>query len=195
MSQIYGTAESLSWSRNCLHCMEPKNVLIDPGSVHVGFVVGKVALGQVFPCQVHSTSAPLHRRKKKLTIFITGLHSKPQGCGATVASAAGPFTTNKNVLMLQIFLMPPSLSFISTLSQMNLLRLHVLNDKGVTVHRNVGNYSLCTASHPRSHHYQRCEDLKSHRRIQSTHSQGIILNTVNIYPPIPASSNCLPHSS
>jgi hypothetical protein len=28
--------------------------------------------------------------KKKL-IFITGLHNKPQGCGVSVASAAGPF--------------------------------------------------------------------------------------------------------
>jgi hypothetical protein len=29
---------------------------------------------------------------EKLMIFITGLHNKPQGCGASVASAAGPFT-------------------------------------------------------------------------------------------------------
>jgi hypothetical protein len=27
--------------------------------------------------------------------LITGLHNKPQGCGASVASAAGPFTTKK----------------------------------------------------------------------------------------------------
>jgi hypothetical protein len=47
----------------------------------------------VFPCQFHSTGAPLHvKTKKKLIIFITGLHNKPQGCGASVASAAGPFT-------------------------------------------------------------------------------------------------------
>jgi hypothetical protein len=32
---------------------------------------------------------------KNLVIFITGLHNKPQGCGASVASAAGPFTTKK----------------------------------------------------------------------------------------------------
>jgi hypothetical protein len=48
--------------------------------------LGKVALRQVFfpeyfvfPCQFQSTAAPLH--------------GKPQGCGASVASAAGPFTT------------------------------------------------------------------------------------------------------
>jgi hypothetical protein len=29
---------------------------------------------------------------KKLLIFIIGLHKKPLGCGASVASAAGPFT-------------------------------------------------------------------------------------------------------
>jgi hypothetical protein len=28
-------------------------------------------------------------------MVITGLHKKPQGCGASVASAAGPFTTQK----------------------------------------------------------------------------------------------------
>jgi hypothetical protein len=50
----------------------------------------------VFPCQFHSTGAPLQgKTKKKLIIFITGLRSKPQGCRASVASAAGPFTTPK----------------------------------------------------------------------------------------------------
>jgi hypothetical protein len=42
----------------------------------------------VFPCQFHSTGAPLHGKTKNLIIFITGLHNKPQGCGAFVASAA-----------------------------------------------------------------------------------------------------------
>jgi hypothetical protein len=49
-----------------------------------------------FPCQFHSTAAPLHEKTEILIIFITGLHSKPQGCGASVASAAGPFT-KKNI--------------------------------------------------------------------------------------------------
>jgi hypothetical protein len=30
-----------------------------------------------------------------IIIFITGLHNKLQGCGESVASAAGPFTTKK----------------------------------------------------------------------------------------------------
>jgi hypothetical protein len=38
--------------------------------------------------------------KKKLFaflfIFITRLHNKHQDCGASVASAAGPFSTKKN---------------------------------------------------------------------------------------------------
>jgi hypothetical protein len=40
------------------------------------------------------------KNKKKLIIFliifITGLHNKPQGCGASVASAAGPFSNKKS---------------------------------------------------------------------------------------------------
>jgi hypothetical protein len=38
----------------------------------------------------HSIVTPLHGKTKKN--FITGLHTKPQGCGVSVASAAGPFT-------------------------------------------------------------------------------------------------------
>jgi hypothetical protein len=69
-------------------------------------VVDKVALGQVFPpstsvfpYKFHSIGAPLHgkKNKEKLIIFITGLHNKPQGCGASVAFVAGPFTTTKKL--------------------------------------------------------------------------------------------------
>jgi hypothetical protein len=34
----------------------------------------------------------MEKRKKKLIIFTIGLHNKPEGCGASVATAAGPFT-------------------------------------------------------------------------------------------------------
>jgi hypothetical protein len=70
----------------------------------VGFVVDKVALEQVFPrvlrfSPVNFIPPVLHYMEKKngknLIIFITGLNNKPQGCGASVASAAGPFTTKK----------------------------------------------------------------------------------------------------
>jgi hypothetical protein len=50
-----------------------------------------------FPCQFNFNGAPLHGKTKKLIIFITGLHNKPQGCGVSVASAAGPFTTKKSL--------------------------------------------------------------------------------------------------
>jgi hypothetical protein len=42
---------------------------------------------------------------KKLIIFITGLYSKAQGCGAPLASAAGPFTIkNSTAISFVVFL-------------------------------------------------------------------------------------------
>jgi hypothetical protein len=38
---------------------------------------------------------------KKLTISITGLHNKPQGCGASVASAAGTFTKKTRIVIVK----------------------------------------------------------------------------------------------
>jgi hypothetical protein len=68
----------------------------------VGFVVDKVALGQVFPrvllfSTVSLIPPVLHytQKRNKTNIFMTGLHNKLQGCGASVASAAGPFIINK----------------------------------------------------------------------------------------------------
>jgi hypothetical protein len=64
----------------------------------VGFVVDKVALGQVFPRVLGFSPVnliPLLRKGQKIIIFIIGLHNKPQDCGASVASAAEPFTTKK----------------------------------------------------------------------------------------------------
>jgi hypothetical protein len=45
----------------------------------------------------HWCSITRKRTKKMMIIifFITGLHNKPQGCSASVASAAGPFTIKK----------------------------------------------------------------------------------------------------
>jgi hypothetical protein len=50
----------------------------------VGFVVDKVALGQVFspsisvfPRQFHYTSAPLQGKTEETNHLITGLHNKP----------------------------------------------------------------------------------------------------------------------
>jgi hypothetical protein len=50
----------------------------------------------VFPLSISFHRCYITRKKeKKKTIFITGLHNKPQGCGASVASAAGPFRKKK----------------------------------------------------------------------------------------------------
>jgi hypothetical protein len=76
----------------------------------VGFVVDKVALGHVYPPEYFGFSQSIsfyrcsitwkNEKKKKLIIFITGLHNKTQGCGASVASAVGPFTTHKTSLIV-----------------------------------------------------------------------------------------------
>jgi hypothetical protein len=88
------------WLRRLVAGLSPQRPGFEPWSVHVGFVVDKVALGQVFPCQFHSTGVPLlGKNKKKIIAFVTGLHNKPQGCSASVAFAAGPFTTKKNLLV------------------------------------------------------------------------------------------------
>jgi hypothetical protein len=62
-----------------------------------------LALGQVLPRVLPFSSVnfipPVLGKMKKLIIFlfivITGLHNKPYGCGASVASAAGPFSIKK----------------------------------------------------------------------------------------------------
>ena len=100
----------MPWPRRLVAGLSPRRPGFDPGSVRVRFVVDKVALGEdfppstsVFPCQFNSTGAPLlGKTKKKLIIFITGLYNKPQGCGASVASAAGRFTRRKGGTVAQL---------------------------------------------------------------------------------------------
>jgi hypothetical protein len=56
-----------------------------------------------------SLSISFHRgsitreNRKKLFVFITGLHNKPQGCGASVASAAGPFTKKTQEVTCKLY--------------------------------------------------------------------------------------------
>jgi hypothetical protein len=93
---------AMPWLRRLVAGLSPRRPGFDPGSVHVGFVVDKVAMVQVFFSRVLRFSpvnfiptVPLYtekRKKNKLMMFVTGLHNKPQGCGASVASAAGPFS-------------------------------------------------------------------------------------------------------
>jgi hypothetical protein len=68
----------------------------------VGFVVDKVAVGPVSPRVLRfspvSLIPPLLHytgKGKKLIIFTTGLHNKPQGCGASIAPATGYFTKKR----------------------------------------------------------------------------------------------------
>jgi hypothetical protein len=81
---------AVPWLRRLVADLPKRRPGFDLGSVRVGFVVDKVALGQVFPeyvyfgfpCQFHSTGAPLLGKMKKklmtfLFIFTTGLHRKP----------------------------------------------------------------------------------------------------------------------
>jgi hypothetical protein len=93
---------AVPWLRRLIAGLSPRRPGFDSGSVHVGFVVDKVALGQVFLrvlrfSPVSFIPPVLHYTEKLekviiILIIITGLHNKPQGCGASVASAAGPFT-------------------------------------------------------------------------------------------------------
>jgi hypothetical protein len=71
----------LPWLRRLVAGLSPRRRGFDPGSVQVGFLVDKVALGQVFPrvlrfSPVSFISPVLHYTEngKKLIIFITGLH-------------------------------------------------------------------------------------------------------------------------
>jgi hypothetical protein len=84
------------WLRRLVAGFSPWRPEFDSGSVPVGLVVvlGRIfpRSTSVFPCQFHSTGAPLHGKMEKLIVFITGLHNKPQGCGGSVACPAGPFT-------------------------------------------------------------------------------------------------------
>jgi hypothetical protein len=75
----------------------------------LGFVVDEVALGQVFPQVLRFSLVGFippvlchTEKRKKLIIFITGLPKKPQGCGASVAPAAGPFTKKNKLLFLEL---------------------------------------------------------------------------------------------
>jgi hypothetical protein len=77
--QVHSLFQAVPWLRRLVAGLSPRRPRFDPGPVHVGFVVDKVALGQVFP--------PVLR-----------FSPVDQGCGASVASAAGAFTKKKKPL-------------------------------------------------------------------------------------------------
>jgi hypothetical protein len=87
----------VSWLRLLVAGLSPRRLGFDPGQSMWDLWWTKWHWDRFFPenfgflPSFHSTGAPLHgKTKQKLIIFITGLHNGPQGCGASVASAAGP---------------------------------------------------------------------------------------------------------
>jgi hypothetical protein len=66
---------------------------------HSGTERGFSPSSSVFPCQFYSSGVPLLGIGQKIIIFIfiIGLHNKPHGCSASVASAAGPCTAKRNL--------------------------------------------------------------------------------------------------
>jgi hypothetical protein len=65
----------------------------------IWFVVDKVAMGQVFvpeyfgfPLSISVHRCSITRKNEKKSSSSQGLHNTPQDCGASVESAAGPFT-------------------------------------------------------------------------------------------------------
>jgi hypothetical protein len=96
------------WFRRLVADLSPRWPGFDPGRVHVGFVWTKWHWDTFppppqyfgFPLSISFRRCSITRKNEQkhlitTLIFITGLHNKPHGCGASVASAVGPFTTNK----------------------------------------------------------------------------------------------------
>jgi hypothetical protein len=79
--------------------LSPRRPGFDPGSVHVGFVVAKVALGQVFVRVLRFSSVNTSHRCSIIMEKQKKLHlpHRVQGCCASVASAARPSIKKKVV--------------------------------------------------------------------------------------------------
>jgi hypothetical protein len=55
-----------------------------------------------FPLSVSFHRCSITQKNEKLITIMTGLHNKPQGCGASIASAAGPFTTKERMAYVNL---------------------------------------------------------------------------------------------
>jgi hypothetical protein len=90
----------------------------DPGSVRVGFVVDKVAPGEVFPpttsvflCQFHSTMFHYLEKWKKTSFSSSSSQSLQNKLRASLAFATGPFPYKKTYVhnaLLHIKVLPVS---------------------------------------------------------------------------------------
>jgi hypothetical protein len=72
MMKVRQFCMAVPWLRRLVSGLSLRRPGFNPGSVHVGFLVDKAALGQVFPpstsgfpCQFHYTGAPLVVKIKK----------------------------------------------------------------------------------------------------------------------------------
>jgi hypothetical protein len=79
--------------------VSPRGIFGGQSGNGTGFPPPPEYFGFPRPFSFHRCSIKMEKQKN-LIIFLTGLHNKPQGCGASVVSAAGPFTTKKNRLSL-----------------------------------------------------------------------------------------------
>jgi hypothetical protein len=101
----------MPWLRRLVAGLSPRRPGFDPWLLHVGFMVDKVALGQVFPpstsvfsCQFHSTGAPLLGKMKETDHLSLHLHHRVAQqasrlrCVRTVC--CGAFHQNKKIFKL-----------------------------------------------------------------------------------------------
>jgi hypothetical protein len=108
--------KAVPWLRRLVAILSPRRSGFDPGVNPCGVF---------FPPRVlrfsrdNFISPVLHyteKWKRKTNIFITELHNKPQGCGASVASAVGPFTT-KTYIVNNKYIYPANSSHFKTTYQ------------------------------------------------------------------------------
>jgi hypothetical protein len=65
------------WLRRLVACLSPRRPGFDPGSVHVGFMVDKVALGQVFPPEYFGFPLSISFDRCSITWKKTEIFFKP----------------------------------------------------------------------------------------------------------------------
>jgi hypothetical protein len=83
LTTTYGRAMAQAVSRRPLTAKARVRSRVNPCKIYggqSGTETGFFPSTSVFPCQFHSTGVPLQgKKKKKLIIFIAGLHIKTQG--------------------------------------------------------------------------------------------------------------------
>jgi hypothetical protein len=93
---------TMPWLRRLVAGFPPRRPGFETGSFHVGFVVDKMVLGQVFskyfgfPLSISFYRCSIEMEKtEKISSSSQGCTKSQKAVGASVASAAGPFTKKK----------------------------------------------------------------------------------------------------